>query len=430
MLDVPDWLMMAASMIWFAVSVTSVVAAAHAFSPARHPMWFVVSFFTTWLTMELAGHHIAILLVGALGLVVLGGTGNMVGIAALVLNGVSIALLLRHLTDGKRAGRVMKEVLAPYSGPAPWPRVPRLKLISPFTPARENTKRSQNIEFGRAGGQRLRLDVYEPKEPRTPGTLRPAIIQVHGGAWIIGDKREQGLPLLYHLAANGWVGFNVNYRLSPGATFPDHLIDVKRAIAWVREHAEDYGIDPNFIAITGGSAGGHLTALAALTANDSRYQPGFEDADTSLQAAVPFYGVYDFTDRLRLMGKPFRTRVLEPMIMKAFFEEEPQKFHDASPLDLVHEFAPTMLIIHGSRDILSPVEYARLFHQELAKVSKAPALYAEIPGGQHAFDIFASPRTVRVIAGVERFLTTAREQYYADEAHHGEPTPQRPTDET
>lgn len=426
MTDLPDWLTMAVSLIWFGVSLTSVVAAAHAFSPARHPMWFVVSFFSTWLTMELAGHHIAILLLGGLGLALLGGTHNPIGIAALVLNGVSIVLLLKHITDGKRAGRVMKDVLAPYSGPSPWPRVPRLKLLSPFTPARENTKRTKNIEFGRAGGQRLRLDVFEPLEPRKPGTLRPAIIQVHGGAWIIGDKREQGLPLLYHLAANGWVGFNVNYRLSPGATFPDHLIDVKRAIAWVRENAETYGIDPNFIAITGGSAGGHLTALAALTANDPRYQPGFESVDTSVQAAVPFYGVYDFTDRLKLMGRPFRTRILEPIIMKAFFDEEPQKFHDASPLDLVHEHAPTMLIIHGNRDVLAPVEYARLFHEKLAKVSSSPALYAEIPGAQHAFEIFASPRTVRVIAGVERFLDTARERHYAAVAHHAEPAPEVP----
>ncbi len=104
--------------------------------------------------------------------------------------------------------------------------------------------------------------------------------------------------MLSHLAANGWVCFNLNYRLSPGATFPDHLVDLKAGLAWIREHADQWGIDPNFIAVTGGSAGGHLAALMGLTANDPEYQPGFEDADTSLQAAVPIYGVYDFTSRL------------------------------------------------------------------------------------------------------------------------------------
>ena len=126
------------------------------------------------------------------------------------------------------------------------------------------------------------------------------MIQVHGGGWILGSRSEQGIPLLNHMAANGWVGFNVDYRLSPRATLPDHVIDVKRAIAWVRENADELGVDPERIAITGGSAGGHLTALAALTANDRSLQPGFEDADTSVMAAVPFYGIYDFTGARRL----------------------------------------------------------------------------------------------------------------------------------
>ena len=87
------------------------------------------------------------------------------------------------------------------------------------------------------------------------------MLQIHGGGWVIGDKREQGIPLLNHLAADGWVGFNVNYRLSPRAKFPDHLVDCKRALAWIREHADEYGVDPDFIVVTGGSAGGHLSAL-------------------------------------------------------------------------------------------------------------------------------------------------------------------------
>ena len=72
---------------------------------------------------------------------------------------------------------------------------------------------------------------------------------------------------------------------------------MKRALAWVKEHIAEYGGDPDFVAITGGSAGGHLSSLAALTPNVAAFQPGFEDADTTVQAAVPFYGVYDFTNR-------------------------------------------------------------------------------------------------------------------------------------
>ena len=100
------------------------------------------------------------------------------------------------------------------------------------------------------------------------------------------------MPLLTHLAANGWVGFSIDYRLSPRATFPDHLVDVKRAIAWVREHADTYAVDPSFIAITGGSAGATLATLAALTPGDAALQPGFEHADTSVAVFVALYGLY------------------------------------------------------------------------------------------------------------------------------------------
>ena len=163
---------------------------------------------------------------------------------------------------------------------------------------------------------------------------RPALLQIHGGGWVIGDKREQGIPLLTHLAAQGWVGFNANYRLSPAATFPDHLVDCKRAIAWIREHADEYGVDPDFLCVTGGSAGGHLTALVGLTVGDPRFQPGFEDADTSVRgrgAVLRRSTTSPPARRLRHDPEIFR-RFLEPMVMKAFVAEEPERFAEASPL--------------------------------------------------------------------------------------------------
>ena len=120
------------------------------------------------------------------------------------------------------------------------------------------------------------------------------LLQVPGGAWTIGMRRPQAYPLLSHLAERGWVCVSIDYRVSPRHTWPDHIVDVKRALAWIKEHIAEYGGDPDFVAITGGSAGGHLCALAALTPDDPQYQPGFEDADTSVVAAVPIYGRYDW----------------------------------------------------------------------------------------------------------------------------------------
>ena len=207
-----------------------------------------------------------------------------------------------------------------------------------------------------------------------------------------------------HVADHGWVGFNVNYRLSPGATFPEHLIDIKRALAWIREHAEEYGVDPSFVAVTGGSAGGHLAALAALTEGDPRYQPGFEDADTSVQACIPVYAIYDFTDRLKSHGPKFRDAFIGPIVLKAFYDEQPERFAEASPLDRIHAGAPPFFVIHGDRDTMAPLADARAFVEDLRQASAAPVRYAEIRGAQHSFDVLPSPRSLAVIHGMLAFL--------------------------
>src|SRR5207248_5899391 len=105
--------------------------------------------------------------------------------------------------------------------------------------------------------------------------------------------------------------------------------------------------DPNFVVVTGGSAGGHLTALVALTQNDPEYQPGFEDADTSVQAAVPYYGVYDFTGRNGMRGRTgdrgFR-KFLERAVMKTKLADDAEGWAKASPLDLDIYEAPRFFV--------------------------------------------------------------------------------------
>jgi len=219
----------------------------------------------------------------------------------------------------------------------------------------------------------------------------------------MGDKERQGLPLLYHLAAAGWVCVSINYRLSPRSTFPDHLVDVKRAIAWVKDHIAEYGGDPGFLAITGGSAGGHLASLAALTAGDPELQPGFTGADTKVAACVPFYGVYDFTNRSG-QGRADFVRFLERRVLKKRFAAEREAFERASPMSRVHAGAPPFLVVHGTHDTLVPVADARLFVELLRQASGAPVGYIELPQAQHAFEVFSSVRTAYVIRGAARFL--------------------------
>jgi acetyl esterase/lipase len=346
-------------------------------------------------------HHVLWQSIASLPFVELGALAAWPGWLALIITFGSWLGLLVLFADGNRARRTFDAALEGVESVRETKPVPRRNIILPFSKKRRGIRVTSDIVYRRVAGMVLKLDVVAPADD---GAKRPAILQIHGGSWVMGDKREQGWPLLSHLAANGWVCFNLNYRLSPGATFPEHLIDLKAGLAWIREHAEQWGIDPDFIAVTGGSAGGHLAALMGLTANDPEYQPGFEAADTSVQAAVPIYGVYDFTSRLGTNRLPFWYRRLERKIMKAFRDEEPEKFRRASPIERIHPDAPPFFVIHGDRDTLAPVEEARQFTDELREVSKSPVVYAELGGAQHAFDIFCSPRTAHMLAAVLKFL--------------------------
>jgi acetyl esterase/lipase len=394
----------APTVVWafLAVSLLGALFTANAFVPVRRvPALFMPSFFGSWLTAELAMHHVLWQSIASLLFVELGALAAWPGWLALIITFGSWLGLLVLFADGNRAKKTFDTALEGVEPVRETKPVPRRNIVLPFSKKRRGIRVTREIVYRRVAGMVLKLDVVAPADD---GAHRPAILQIHGGSWVMGDKREQGWPLLSHLAANGWVCFNLNYRLSPGATFPEHLIDLKAGLAWIREHAEQWGIDPDFIAVTGGSAGGHLAALLGLTANDPEYQPGFEEADTRVQAAVPIYGVYDFTSRLGTNRLPFWYRRLERKIMKALRDEEPEKFRRASPIERVHSKAPPFFVIHGDRDTLAPVEEARQFADELREVSKSPVVYAELGGAQHAFDIFCSPRTAHMLAAVLKFL--------------------------
>lgn len=403
------------------VAVLLLLSTVNALAPTRrNRVLFLPSFFSSWLANELAGWWIFWQVVAVAAFFVWGDPDvwpARAAVACLLLNWLLLSVLILR---GRSAAVTVREALVDLVGDEPGPRIPRWHVWLPLVVKRKGVRRTKDVEYARAGGRRLRLDVYQPTAPLEPGERRRAIVQIHGGAWVLGDKREQGIPLLTHLAANGWVGFNVNYRLSPFATWPDHLVDCKRAVAWVREHADEYGIDPDFIAVTGGSAGGHLAAMVALTADDPSLQPGFEHADTSVQAAVPFYGVYDFTDRNEVQLPGFVSLFLEPWVMKAFLADEPEVFRAASPLDRIHQDAPPFLVVHGDKDTLAPLADARQFAADLERGSSAPVVFVELRGAQHAFDVFLSPRTAPVVEGVERFLWAVHRDWAAGAAPAGE----------
>jgi acetyl esterase/lipase len=385
---------------------------ANALRPLPGAWASIPAMFAGWLTAELAPHLLALTAADtaaelvrrretprrrAAGVAL--ATGTAVGLATIIKQSQDARELIEEaLCDG--LGADYTEALDPRPTDTdlatPW-----RQLLWPFRMRTDDVERTSDVSYGPAGSRNL-LDVYRHRD-HPQGA--PVLLQVHGGGWVIGDKDTQGIPLMQHMAARGWVCVAMNYRLSPRSKFPDHLVDVKRALAWVREHAGEYGADPSFVAVTGGSAGGHLAALMALTPNEPEYQPGFERADTSVQAAVPFYGVYDFAAESGTRSAlQRRDQFLNKYVMQADATSAAQEYAKASPLLRIGPDAPPFFVVHGAHDTLVPVVEAREFAERLQETSKQPVAYAELPGTQHAFDIFPSIRSAHMVRGVERFL--------------------------
>lgn len=402
-----SWLFLFVSLVgaWFTYNVYRPT-----YAPSRRA---AVSFFAGWLTTELALHHIAW---QALATLLFAWAGALhawpgkLGLVITVLSWVGLwrcyfgardveAVVERALCDGlgpDYRAKILPDVRAQFAPAVDWKQI-----LLPFPMRHPEVERLRDIRYARAAGLNLKLDVYRH---RSHPKDCPTLLQIHGGGWVIGSKNEQGIPLMLQMASRGWVCVSVDYRLSPHATFPEHLIDLKRAIQWIRDHGVEYGANPEFTVVTGGSAGGHLAALVALTANEPEYQPGFEPVDTSVQGCVAFYGVYDFTDRYGLRRHDGLGKLLERRVMKASLDEAPEAYEKASPISRVRADAPPFCIIHGELDTLVCVGEARRFAEALRQTARSPVVYAEIPGAQHAFELFPSLRSMFVIHGVERFL--------------------------
>lgn len=277
---------------------------------------------------------------------------------------------------------------------------------SPIALSHPDVEVLRGVPYG-PGGIRQQLDIYRPRSIPSGGC--PVLLQIHGGAWIIGDKAQQAVPLMHHLASRGWICVAANYRLSPSVGFPVHLEDCKRALCWIRTKGGEYGMDTRFVAVTGGSAGGHLAALMGLTENRPELQPDHPGVDTSVQACVPFYGVYDFLARYQQHpNADLVIRFLKDRVMHESPEQNPALWDLASPVAQIHENAPPFMLIHGQQDSLAAISDGRTFAQRLRRTSRKPVVFVELPGAEHGFDFMHSPRTEFVIDGVHRFLDWVR----------------------
>jgi acetyl esterase/lipase len=406
---------------WILLCSSSLVAVGtwNALWPVRRPWWLKLpSFSAGWFVNELplhvlAGHAFVVVVLARLGAI--DDRRGQVGLALSV--GAAVGLVVLAVAH-RRAESAVDEALRPTVGsgsPASVGdrrrAVPRSWLALPWLAwcRAPGVERVAGVVYATVAGRDLELDLFLP-EGRPHGC--PVLVEVHGGGWIAGDRRLEARPLMAHMAARGWVCASVDYRVGPSATWPDQILDVTSALGWVREHITNYGGDPDFVAITGGSAGGHLAALAALTPHNDTDRPQSGRAAV-IRACVPFYGPYDFDNSLGLHA-PGEMRLIERFVVKQSVADNPTLYERGAPLARVHRDAPPFLVIQGSSDNLVFPAESRAFVDRMRSTSQAAVAYVEVPRAHHAFDAVASVRTGHVIAGVERFLTHVHSRHRQD----------------
>jgi acetyl esterase/lipase len=263
-------------------------------------------------------------------------------------------------------------------------------LVAALGASAEDTfEKESGVHYADPNGKTMKLTRWSPRDKEAGP--RPGILLIHGGAWAMGSRKKMR-PYGEAFAEAGYVAVSVDYRKLPKYAFPHCLHDVKAAVRWMRLNAEDLGLDPNRIAVMGQSAGGHLAALLATTAQEENFKGDANSGPSSaVQSAIVMYGPTDLRplgayikkNEGRLVGRRFRR------FFSDFFTREQQGVVDpygaASPVLYVDEQTSPIFLIHGADDKLVTTAHSRAMLQAMAQAG-VPGKLIELEGEKHAFD--------------------------------------------
>lgn len=266
----------------------------------------------------------------------------------------------------------------------------------------EGMKLARDLPYGTAS-EAQRLDIlYVPDAPER----RPALVHIHGGGWYTGDKGGAStLEMMRRFVEAGYVALSINYRLAGDAPFPAAVEDCKLALRWLRAHAADYGVDPDRIGVLGASAGGHLSAMLAVTrpADGLEGDGGYPEESSAVQAAAPICPPTDL--RVPLAVAPAEGP--DPLVV-GFLGGAPSEKADAarraSPIGYVRKDVPPMLIVHGTDDRRVDPGQSTAMAAKFEAVG-APVELVLVKGGKHGMGIARTEQGfARILAFFNRHL--------------------------
>ena len=253
-----------------------------------------------------------------------------------------------------------------------------LKLVDTKPEVPENITKYQDITYRIVQNDSLKLDIYHQKGI---DSLAPLLVFIHGGGWHKGH-RDDYRKYLIDFANKGYITATISYRFYERGVFPAALSDVKCAIQWLSTHAKDYHIDRENIAIIGGSAGGHLSMMAAYTSGILEYDTLCKQNDKipKIKAVVNLYGPSDLT-----RPKAVNTSSVIGLIGDTY-KNAPEKYLKASPMNYITNDDPPTLIFHGTIDELVPIEQSDILCEKLSEASVVNE-YHRLKGWPHTMDL-------------------------------------------
>jgi acetyl esterase/lipase len=256
----------------------------------------------------------------------------------------------------------------------------------------------RDLVFATIGDSTLRLDLYRAAQDDAP-----VVLYVHGGGWRSGDKVDGAADRLAPLAANGVSVAAVDYRLVPGATFPDQVHDLKGAVRWLRAHGPGLGLPTDRIGIWGASAGAYLGSFVALTAGEDEFEGtvgGNLDQSSTVQAVVHWFGQADLLaagSRSEIEGRLLPFAFEAGLLGVGAVVEAADRGRRLSQLTRVARAAPPFLIAHGDRDhVVAPSESAAL-HDALSRAG-ADTQFVLLGGAGHEGLEFDRPANLALTA--------------------------------
>jgi len=258
----------------------------------------------------------------------------------------------------------------------------------------DNVEEILDIEYGTGGERKLQLDLYLPKGRKK---VTPAIIFIHGGAWKSGKRGDMKFYCV-KFAEKGYVTATVTYRLMDEASFPAAVHDVKCAVRWLRANAAKYKVDPEHIAVSGNSAGGHLSMMIGYSDDPSlEGSGGNNNLSSRVCAVVNFYGPTDLTTNFAK-----NQELVKEFIGGKTFDEAPDSYKLASPLFHLTRDDPPTLIFHGTIDSVVPIAQADILAEKLKELG-IDYIYERYDGWPHVMDL-AEAVNQRCIYQMEQFF--------------------------